>query len=493
MTWLPGPETFLAVTAAVVCMLICASVLVVLREGPLQPGKAASTLVTFVALFSIVIIQLPNLQTGAHATHLLVLVPFLLSIGWTMTRRQRAAGPYTVGAVALFIVMASTTVLRGAFLGASLSTKDATITATTYVVLAVFGVLMFEAATDDERRARLIALALAPTVFVVINIVLKQAGPYLPLKLSAPVGSAGGTTATLLNDLGFKGALRTAYPLTSGVNSMGAIAGAGLTAAVALGWRIRRMRSVCVVSALACLYTMLSTDSRTALLFSIAIIVLLLTRRRIRGTSGLTILLPLAPVVLIIGLSLLSGTGAATTLSRNRLEVGNSARVTIWKTVWQTNLDHPSINNIFGYGANGQLTSGVEAHYIYLFGEGGSAGGAIVTTHDLYIQTVLDSGYIGLILLVMVAGITLLRLSNSDSEVSPILGGALLVLLLCGTTEALPTYNFPDCMALFVLLITADAASPIRNRVNRKRVDASNSAISSRPSASGSMPSPVTH
>jgi O-antigen ligase len=81
--------------------------------------------------------------------------------------------------------------------------------------------------------------------------------------------------------------------------------------------------------------------------------------------------------------------------------------------------------------------------------------------HNLALQTVLDTGYFGLLVLVVtavVAGTRIERLARAgrDPALFAVLA-ILLVVLFSGTTEALPTYNFPDTLALALLLFAIGA------------------------------------
>jgi O-antigen ligase len=130
-------------------------------------------------------------------------------------------------------------------------------------------------------------------------------------------------------------------------------------------------------------------------------------------------------------------------------------RIHIWQAAWSV-ISHSGLYHLLvGYGAYGQVTSGASRNYASMF-EGVSAEPLHNTVHDLPLQTMLDGGLIALIALVLLGVATFSSLGRATAQVSspPIqaLSAILIVFLLNGATEALPSYLFPESLAtvLFV-------------------------------------------
>jgi O-antigen ligase len=423
--------------------------------------SVSSKAIAAVALFSLVLVRMPVLIGEGTFSRALVLAPFLLCIAWAGPRCTRglvSSGPALL--VFLYVGIVAVAMLRGAHAGVYSTTTGALRDVVTLAVVTVFGLTLFASATSHaERWRRLMCLVFAPATYVTVNVLLSVAGNRLPFSLPHETSVAAGANAELLGLLGFH-TTRAQFPMAQGVNNFGAIAASGLAAAIILLMRRggpRRLFSA--ASAVVCLYGALASDSRAALLLTLAVVLLFAIAPRIRTAAGLSILLPLSPVLLIATLSFISSSGLVTLFSRTGDDLlTGSGRLQIWKAAFDV-LKRPSLEQTFGYGASGQVTSGAYSHYAYLFGP--TRTGSTFTVHNLALQTVLDTGYVGLIVLVgavVVAGVRLERLGRlSPHSPVPAALAILLVLLFSGTTEALPTYNFLDTLVLAILVLAAGA------------------------------------
>jgi len=301
---------------------------------------------------------------------------------------------------------------------------------------------------DWERRRK--AALLAPGVFVIANLALWAVGFHFgPTPLTTGVPG----NAEMLAHLGFN-IERQAFPLTPGINGAGVIAAiAGSMSVVLLRGGSSRFVHAAIVGA--SVTTIGLVDARGSMLFAaITVGAISLTPRFLkRGLSGIPLLMPFLPLILLWLLSTFAGYTSG--LSRNG---GDAATATGRSIIWQSIYDylkHLHAADIFGYGYYGQVASGVSHRYAFLFRfqpvpESASA-------HNLLLQTILDSGYVGAIVLVVLIVAAVLAASRryaetlSPSDLATVTG--LVVLVLAGSTESLPAIYFPYSFILALLLL----------------------------------------
>jgi O-antigen ligase len=486
------PETFLIVVAVAVCMLFGACIFVVLRDGPLRPGRAASTLVTLVALFSIVLMRAPHAVGYTAVEGFVMLVPFAFAIAWMLRQpRQRADRPIVL-LIASFIALVTIALYRGKQAGVGTGgIKDIAAQVGSLVAVSMFGLLLFTTARSKaETWRRLIAVALAPSVYIGLNILLYFAG-FAPAVDPNAVSLASGHPAKTLALIGVH-IDRVAFAMNPSVNGMGVIAAVGLAAATMLALRTEgRERKLGVAGAATCLLGLLLADTRAALFLAILVVVLLSVVKRTKIAVLLAVAIPFSPWVIRATLYVLSSTGLAAPLSRNANNIATGgARVYIWQGA-EHQLEHSSIfHALLGYGANGQVTSGASRLYAYLFA--GTPNPLLVHVHNLALQTLLDMGLVGLLLLIATVVMTVARLEriSSISPKGPVaaLLAAFLMLFLTGSTEPSPTYLTQETLFFAMLLASVSAGlamQPIEVPSVRRHVH-SRDAWSSPPTTAGS-------
>ena len=204
------------------------------------------------------------------------------------------------------------------------------------------------------------------------------------------------------------------------------------------------------MAAALCLYGTLAIDFRGALLIALAISALILLLPRLRVASGLGLIVLLSPAVIIGLLGFLANSDAVNTFSRSGSDLASGTnRLYVWGPVWEY-LAKPSIQLVYGFGANGHITSGVSSHYAYLYT--GAPNPTSYTTHNVVLQTALDSGYVGVALLLLAEIRTISLLQRASEPMTDALLASTAVLFLCGATEALPI-DFVDALVAFLLLV----------------------------------------
>jgi len=157
------------------------------------------------------------------------------------------------------------------------------------------------------------------------------------------------------------------------------------------------------------------------------------------------------PVVLLSA-SFLLQSDALTGLARgdNDIATGNS-RLTIWVACWNELSSFKPIHMI-GYGEFGQTGSGVSKNYIQVFADVKNAD--LFSTHNTVFQTILDTGYLGLLLYFALMWNLINRLKNAyrlsgDRNLS-IFISFILYTVLVGGTEANLTHKLSFHLIWFV-------------------------------------------
>lgn len=302
-----------------------------------------------------------------------------------------------------------------------------------------------------ERRRK--AALLAPGILVLTNLALWTIGFRFGTK---PLNSG---QAEMLSHLGFNIG-RQWLPLTPGINGAGdAAAIAGAMSIVLLRQGPRRFHVAVIAAAIA---TIGLTDARGALLYAIvAVTAFTFTPRFLkRAAFGVPLLIPLLPVILLAGLSRSSGYTSA--LNHGGDVTTATGRSFIWQAVYD-HLGGLHFADIFGYGYYGQIASGVSYSYAFLFRYQPIPEAA--SAHNMLLQTILDTGYVGASVTIALISAAVWAVSRrylvtlAAWDLATALG--LIVLVLLGTTETVPTIYFPESFALALLLLCV-ALSPRR-------------------------------
>ena len=427
-------------------------------------------------LFSIVIIRLPLITGHATDTRLAILGAFGAGAGWTMSRRlpQRISRG-AAAALTAYVVLSGIAMLRGAYLGVYSTHRAAILDWVVITVMALFALgLCASARTQADLDARLRLIAYAPAAYVGTNVLMRIFKNHLPFTVPHFVSVGEGGKDELASLLGIH-STRVNFPIAFGVYNFGAIAAAGFAAAVVIAMRSHATtRRVAIASAALCFYGVLATDTRGPLFFALAAILLFAVRRRVRASGGIALLLPFSPMIALSLLGFVAGSGYGNLLSRQSGDIatGNN-RATIWHAVFKF-LEHPNPSQLFGYGANGQTTSGLLNSYAYVFGY--SPDPISYTTHNVALQTIVDSGYVGLVCLVVALVLCVRCLGRAirvaPQSAAPAVLALVLTLALSGSVEAAPSYLFLDTFVLFTIALAAAAGSLPLAQTEASAVDA---------------------
>jgi len=325
--------------------------------------------------------------------------------------------------------------------------------------LAVFAAQALLADVPAEVAAGRIRCALlAPAVFLVVNLVLYVAGISLPGSNASDITVNNGDSE-LLALIGIHGT-RSSLPLVPGFNGSGAIAAIAVVTGWFLGRRLPRSftRAFARLSVALGLVVILMVDSRGPLLWSILVIALIqvLAGQSKRVIAAVPLILPFGTTLVLAAVNALSG--ASSVLSRQRGDFTNATgRRQVWEVIQNYLTSSPHAVDLIGYGAYGQVTSGVGYRYAYLFN---AASPEFSSAHNVALQTVLDTGYVGLATLIAVyvvsvfAALTTYQFTAAPEPLAA--AAAIICLVLLGTDEAIPSgLTLPTLLAATMIVFAS--------------------------------------
>lgn len=414
-------------------------------------------LVSGVLLFSLVLIRAPILM-GERVTisiYGLSLLPFGLAIvSLTLLRRPSWRPSRGLLIAITYLLMIMVAALRGVDVG-TISPQAAGLQSVHFILLALLAAGAFLGEPAAHRRERYLrALCWAPVVYVVTNVALHLAG--IGPATTGYRSEGAYLPATTLQAFGVSMS-RVQFPLSGGVNAFGPICAIALAICATL-WCSRRQRILAVLGGLVCLYAILAIDSRGALSFGLLAValVVLIPRARHRGLGWVGITLPLLPILLVMTLGALS-TSMAASLSRSGVGVADitagTGRTAVWREAART-LAAFRVDNVIGYGQAGQVVSGTSVDYAYIFRGYLDPLGA--SAHNLLLQTGLDLGWLGILIVVALVSVVLLRLAqHSEAPFHRALLAATLAAVLVGIVEAAPTTSNAESFMFWILVMFA--------------------------------------
>lgn len=409
---------------------------------------------------SLVLAQAPVLVSGSLPARVLVTGGFAaVAVIALMQRRTMAYRTRSSGVVLIFLFLLLVALLRGARSGAYGDMKSAVLLgAQLAAVLAIAWGYARSAKNADDLANLATALVLAPAIYVGVNLFLVFAASYLPIPMPEQQSVALGAESTTLAALGIS-IDRVQLPMALSINNVGVVAAAGFAAGVVLAFRGGRKR-VGLIAASVCLVGVLIADTRTSLFIGIVVAVLSLVRPRGRWATPIAVILPLSPFIVVWVVQQLNDSVGTFLSAGGRDFSTGSNRFLIWERAIDTAAHPASLDSfdrlqtiLFGYGAGGHIASGAAYRYEYLFR---GQEYTLAHTHNVAIQTMLDTGLVGIIALASVALVGVLGLGRLVQMAGGAAAAALalfVVLLGGGVTEAVPTYISPEALMLTLIAL----------------------------------------
>lgn len=475
--------------------------------GDLAPS-IAFRLACAVAVFSLVLLRLPAIGSGGLVTAVgtaFSVAVLLLGLGCLATEQRsllkgtRLAPGYGMFMPLCFAVLiTAVAMVRGALSrnGEPLAHALADVLILGLVVVLVAWIALL-ARTPESRRAACVSVCLAPAVYTCLNLALWiVAGASGPGSTDSSSLTAG-TDAALLGAIGIE-AQRVNFPMANGVNNFADVAAVGVIFAFGLMTRATgRVRGVFGMLGFGCVVALVLTDARAAiLLLPVAVAAGYWTVARARRAVWIAVV-PFAAPLLVVVLRYVEGIPGAAFVSRSSADFATANNRSY---VWQPAVDFlstPKFAHIFGFGANGHITSGVANHYAYLFS---TPDPQRYTVHSFVLQSILDAGYVGFVVLVVLMATSVLnlgRLSRCGRREAVVLCSGLSFFALIGVTDGAPWLYTPEALAAFLMiaavsagLVASGSADAMRRAALTRTLDVSAN-WSKRPSTPRAMVSVV--
>lgn len=336
------------------------------------------------------------------------------------------------------------------------------------VVLCFYFFTIFVIFRNMEDRSVLVKMVLyGYSIYILANLVLHVLGvqPENTLYLAE-------YPTQMLSHLGFP-SNRILFPMADGINNFGLLTGAVMVGLMnILRKKLGAWEKIFIfLLILVCFSVILLTDSRGGLLFSIlAIAITFIPRKGLAVLKWIPFLgstMPLlfsvfAPAFLakyfgFLNRSSIGWDSRATSPTElacveSMKSSGNllSNRTVIWSKV-VGGLSNFQPIHLIGYGFRGQITSGISAQYACLFAS--HIDSLMATSHNIWLQLILDIGYLGLLITLIFLILTMIRLQHFlEGEHQEYFGlmGIVIYIIMIGSLEASVS---PDFFEIFVLLI----------------------------------------
>ncbi len=323
--------------------------------------------------------------------------------------------------------------------------------------------LMVGIAADGERvghdAALVRGLVVAMLLFTVLNAVLFAVAGGNAFSEGRYVTEAPGP-ALMLGTLGVR-AQRSMLPLGGSWTTGGAVSSVALVMGAIMVARSQAMVARWYGVALAGLggLLVLLTDARGALaaaLIAVVTVVLLPGVMR-RQARWLALAIPVLPIVMLLVLQFIVNQGWAASLNRGQTSATGlaSGRPIMWATILNF-LSHFRPEQLFGYGAYGQVASGVSREYgIYFVGMFASPWDR--SAHNTFLQAILETGYVGAAIQVLLFWKLLRVLGIRSSERvggvwTDVALGCTVCLVLLGVNDIVLSNPAPGTLTLFLAL-----------------------------------------
>jgi O-antigen ligase len=417
----------------------------------------------WVLIFGLIIFKIPTFlgKTESIYARIICLIPFLISIFINflklLKRNKLNFNKQLFILFFFYLCIWGFAVLRSAFSGyfSFFSTFGNYFI---WITFSLFGFLTFSVNNSPEKAVVYQkAIGYCLILYIVVNSITQIIGfvNQEEVYLSA-------RPAVMLQYLGIF-TDRVLFPLSSGINTEGLIAGASLCVSflMLINSPVNKDRIFGTFGTLFSLYVIFLTDSRGALLFAglTIFIAIVFKKRTVKLWRWLPLFTPVLPLMLL-SIQKFFPESIVEALSRSSLISGSeilSGRQQIWNGI----LDHLKnfqLIHLFGYGYHGQLTSGISQSYSYLFTNFVSR--ELASAHNFILQTVIEIGYIGLIItFLLIISLTFslakLTINNPKDFIFNSLFFLLFYLVLTGTTETVLTPDHQELFFIFILIWAA--------------------------------------
>ncbi len=437
-----------------------------------MPNRFHLDLDFWVILFSLVIIRLAYFLGYSRSPlfNLVCMLPFVLVVIKNLallfrSQQIKKVNPNLLAAFCVYLVL-----LGIAFLRSALSDQYSFVAMVgkygLWLTLSVFSFLSFTRIDRPIKGIYLNAVFYGLILYILVNVVTYVLGFENPEDYFLSARPALMLKALHIN------LNRVTFPFSSGLNTFGIVAAAGLVVASLkmVFSRSRGEKVLGLLSALVCLGAILAVDSRGALVFALFTILLavIFPTRAVKLWRWIPLVAPLLPLFVIFVQNYLPFE-LFQDLMRNptAYEVDLlSGRQQIWTIILDQFKDF-DWNHLIGYGYHGQVLSGLSQNYAFLFSN--FIFGETASAHNFALQTLLDFGYVGFIAVYWLILSLSFRLAwlvkvNTSEPQAKIAFFLFFFIVLAGSTEIVLTPDHVEIFVLFIFLCGYALVDPVKSR-----------------------------
>ena len=331
-------------------------------------------------------------------------------------------------------------------------------------IMAIGAVFFFQNLKPLEMAPALNHALVMVALFCAVNLVFWAMGMRSP---QADSNLAANAKAVILSYMGID-MLRVYFPLSWGVNTFGSTSAAVFAAGLirmltARKYRVRALTPLNLLLTIPTFVCILLTDSRGAFAAAIVSAFVGAYFPRLAGPAIVAFLTISFLAVFNLGsLSSMNIPG----LSRDDGSSVLSGRELIWAPVVLEAVN-PTSDHVFGWGHFGHFSSGVSKVYgVVLAGWGDTP--ELIHVHSTYLQSFVDTGYVGTVALVLFIVVGISTLSRIIREMDSVDSRISLALLTFFSMQGFSEITF-QCYQPWLFLFLLTIIAPMRRKIFVRR------------------------
>ena len=253
---------------------------------------------------------------------------------------------------------------------------------------------------------------------------------------------------------------RVKFIFSNGINGYGAVLGILLNLSL-IGFLVsNRFNKIFILGIIVSLISLLLTDSRGPIVFSLLIFLLFKFKLHKVKKPKFLWLIPflgfIGPILMLSILSFFSQTSYGDFFSRFSGDLDSvNSRLPIWIISSSDFLTFKPQNHIFGYGEFGHYSAGLSQIYGATIFQHVEEGAEYMHPHNTYISMALDYGYFGLlffILLQLKIIDLVVKYWNVNNTLSKILLSNLIYFNLVGIAESMFGFYYQNSIYIFFMI-----------------------------------------
>jgi O-antigen ligase len=248
---------------------------------------------------------------------------------------------------------------------------------------------------------------------------------------------------------------RVKFPFVQGINSFASVVGSVFTISlIALSHaKSKQSRTILIFSICVLVIVLFLTDSRASLFYPILILLGVKAIRMFNFKKILSIFpfFPLVgPFIIVIALSLIAQSGAFEAVSRNSEETATgNGRLVIWGIALNEFLNFQLIH-LIGYGEFGHYASKASFAWAHLFEKW--SNGELTHPHNTVLMIIFDYGYLGLLYFILFLKNVAKNIKiqwERNIYLTDVALGFMIYFVLIGTTESFYGFYYLNSIYIF--------------------------------------------